>query len=286
MLTSSGTANTGITRQQPISPIPHRWSEEKPSSLSTSSEDYNKRSKDSEVQTPGSAPVSRRERRSTSGEGSACAKQKHFSALQPSLQVETSRHSQEKNSLHIHNGRRNGSLCRTPGRNTNWLDQPHDMTRSVSASESSPEENCDQQRKMHYDRDNIAGNSASWRNSTEVYSSDSTTRRSSSRRSFQKQIQDQSVYLSADDACLSRWSQQRRYSSESSDASDTSCTSGTPRRPSQEDSEDINGGYGSSLLPSTRRRLSFRSNRTRHLYDPDGNDICDAEDASSGKFVL
>jgi hypothetical protein len=34
------------------------------------------------------------------------------------------------------------------------------------------------------------------------------------------------------------------------------------------------------LLPSTRRRLSFRSNRTCHFYDFDGTDGRDTEEQS------
>ncbi len=295
MLTSTGAAGTGVTRQQPISAMAHRWSEEKPGSLSITPDDYNKRSS---AQTPGSAPVHRRERRSTSGEsGISCSGQdqsRHSAAVQPSLQVESSRHSYGKSiemsgidNTHILNGRRSrdGSLTPTPGRTTNRLDQPHETGRSVSASESSPEDMSEQQKMQQYERDSGAGSSISRRSANDIHFGDSSSsRRSSSRRSFQKQMRDQSVYLSADDACLSRWSQQRRYSSESSDASDTSGASGTPRRPSQEESDEVGGGYGSSLLPSTRRRLSFRSNRTRHFYDADGSEGYDGDELS-GKLV-
>ena len=296
MLTATtGAAGTGVTRQQPTTisaTAAHRWSEEKPSSISASDE-YNKRPN---AQMPGSAPVHRRERRSTSGEsGGICTDQRHSAGvIPPSLQVlESSRHSNYGKSIdniHILNGRRSreGSLTPTPGRNTNRLDQPHHETgRSVSASESSPEEMSDQQQKMQqqYERDSGAGSSISRRSANDIHFGDSSSsRRSSCRRSFQKQMRDQSLYLSADDACLSRWSQQRRYSSESSDASDTSGASGTPRRPSQEENDEV--GYGSSLLPSTRRRLSFRSNRTRHFYDADGSECYDGDELSGKRTIF
>ena len=41
-----------------------------------------------------------------------------------------------------------------------------------------------------------------------------------------------------------------------------------------------------SLLPSTRRRLSFRSNRTCHFYDIDGTENYDADEQCSKIFIL
>lgn len=262
MLSSIGAAGTGVTRQQPLSAAAHRWSEEKAGSLSTSTDDYNKRSKELSA-TPGSAPVSRRERRSTSGESVTTADQKHLSGFQSKLHVQPSRKDYGGSTENV-NSRGNGSGGRTPDRNPRRTNQSHKAVRSVSASESSPEDVADKQHSQQYERN-----------------SETLSRRSSCRRSFQKQTTDQSLYLSADDACLSPWSQQRRYSSESSDASDTSGTSATARLVSQEETEEV-GEYCTSLLPSTRRRQSFRSHRTCHFYDVDGSDVYyDAEDQSS-----
>ncbi|XP_045028997.1 uncharacterized protein LOC116921958 isoform X2 [Daphnia magna] len=262
MLSSIGAAGTGVTRQQPLSAAAHRWSEEKAGSLSTSTDDYNKRSKELSA-TPGSAPVSRRERRSTSGESVTTADQKHLSGFQSKLHVQPSRKDYGGSTENV-NSRGNGSGGRTPDRNPRRTNQSHKAVRSVSASESSPEDVADKQHSQQYERN-----------------SETLSRRSSCRRSFQKQTTDQSLYLSADDACLSPWSQQRRYSSESSDASDTSGTSATARLVSQEETEEV-GEYCTSLLPSTRRRQSFRSHRTCHFYDVDGSDVYyDAEDQSN-----
>lgn len=285
MLTTAGAAGTGVTRQ-PTSAVSHRWSEEKPGSLSTFPDDYNKRSKEPNIQTPGSAPVSRRERRSTSGESGILIDQKNTSAAQ-SLQTDSSRPSgfgnSTNNALSFNETRCVGSVSRTPSRKPSRLDQPHDTARSISASESSPEDLVDQQKNVHYDRDSGI---SSRRSTADIQPSEPLSRRSSCRQSFQKQMRDQSVYLSADDACLSRWNQQRRYSSESSDASETGGGAPrTPRRPSQEETDEVGCGYGTTLLPSTRRRLSFRSNRTRHFYDVDGSDSYEACE-QSGKHDM
>ena len=291
--TSASGAGAGVNRQAARSSAAHhRWSEEKPVSLSITSDDYSRKSLEANPPTPGSAPVSRRERRSTSGESGVYSDRKHSTALvQPSLQVDLSKRSLATSIDNIYNfnGTRGGGSAdasghriTSPGRKANRLDQPHEARRSISASESSPEDANDQQHR-HYDgRDSgcagsLTASSSSRRSTCDVvHYGESSSRRSSCRQSFQKQSRgDQSLYLSADDAaCLSPWSQQRRYSSESSDASESGATApGTPRRPSQEDPDEFSSsGYGSSLVPSSRRRLSFRSNRTRHLYDADGAD--------------
>lgn len=281
MLSSVGAAGTGVTRQQPLSAATHRWSEEKAGSLSTSTDDYNKRSRElSTTITPGSAPVSRRERRSTSGESVTTTDQKHLAGFQPKLHVQSSRHEHGGSTENV-NARGNGKSGRTPDRNTRRLNQSHKAVRSVSASESSPEDINDKQQSAQYERSSGVDSISSRRSASDIHFSESSSRRSSCRRSFQKQTTDQSVYLSADDACLSPWSQQRRYSSESSDASDTSGTSGTPRLALKEETEDI-GEYGTSLLPSTRRRQSFRSSRSSHFYEVDGSDgYYDAADQPS-----
>ena len=277
MLSNQGMGGTGITRKQPTT-IAHRWSEEKTSSHSMSNDDYNKRSTLLGTQiTPGSAPVSRRERRSTSGETGISSDQKHLGNVPPIIQVESNKygHGKSMEQLHATNGRENEQ--RIHDRSPNLLNQPHEIVRSISASESSPEEITETNKQ--YERE--AGSIISRRSASDIYFTDSSTHRSSCRRSFQNQTRDQSVYLSADDASLCRLNPQRRYSSESSDASDGSGTSGTQRRTSQEETEDV-GCYRASLLPSTRRRLSFRSNRTCHFYDIDGVENHDAE-GQSGK---
>lgn len=240
-----------------------------------STDDYNKRSRDpSPHATPGSAPVSRRERRSYSGESGFSTDQNYLANVQPMLQAESYKYGQGMSSeqSHVINERGNGQ--RIPERSPSHLSQVNDILRSTSASESSQEEMTETLKQ--YQR----GITISRNIAPDIHCSESSTRRSSSRRSFQNQTRDQSVFLSADDASFSRINQQRRYSSESSDASDGGNTSGTQRRTSQEENED-SGGYGSSLLPSTRRRLSFRSNRTCHFYDIDGTESYAADEQSS-----
>jgi hypothetical protein len=190
------------------------------------------------------------------------------------LQAESYKYGQGISSeqSHVINERGNGQ--RIPERSPSHLSQVNDILRSTSASESSQEEMTETLKQ--YQR----GITISRNIAPDIHCSESSTRRSSSRRSFQNQTRDQSVFLSTDDASFSRMNQQRRYSSESSDASDGGNTSGTQRRTSQEENED-SGGYGSSLLPSTRRRLSFRSNRTCHFYDIDGTESYAADKQSS-----
>lgn len=275
MLSIQGIEGTGVARQQSTT-MAHRWSEEKNNSHSMSNDDYNKRSKVLGTNiTPGSAPVSRRERRSTSGESGVSSDQKYLTNVPPMIQVESNKygHGKSMEQIHITNGR--GNEQRISDRSPNRLNQPREIVRSISASESSPEEMTET--KKQYERE--VGSINSRKSASDIYFTESSSRRSSCRRSFQNQTRDQTVYLSADDASLSRLNPQRRYSSESSDASDTSGTSGTQRRTSQEETEEV-GCYRASLLPSTRRRLSFRSNRTCHFYDFDGTDGRDTEEQS------
>lgn len=135
---------------------------------------------------------------------------------------------------------------------------------SVSASESSPEEvdhGADHQRAHSTGR--------------------------SCRRSYQQQPRDQSIYLSADDACFSRWHQQRRYSSESSDASESSSVPiGQRSRHNSNVAPEDAAAASSSLLHSNRRRLSFRTSRSRHFFDGDGSDGYDADEQSGPPLFL
>lgn len=277
MISNQGIAGTALARQKPSTLIAHRWSEEKTSSLSMSSDDYNKRSREPSNQiAPGSAPVSRRERRSTSGGSGTSTDQKYLVNVQHMLQTESFNHVQGKSIEQSHIINDKGNRQRISDRSPTHLNQPQDVVRCTSASESSPEEMTESVKQ--YER----GIVISRKSASDIHFSESSSRRSSCRRSFQNPTRDQSVYLSADDASLSRLNQQRRYSSESSDASDASGT-GTQRRTSQEENEE-SGYYGASLLPSTRRRLSFRSNRTCHFYDIDGTETYEA-DEQSGKTL-
>ena len=290
--TTTSTAVAIATRSKAGAPvIAHRWSEEKPSSLSMATEDYNKRTREDPLSgnlPPGSVPVARRERRSAADE--YLIVRGDLTHLMTVEQQQT-RHSNHGRSVEDFRGL-NGSV-RQASRSASRLDQPPPLasanprvlsSTSISASESSPDEVIDQH-QYHQQRPSqprgprrsVAGDgSFSGSVSPSHYNS-------ASRRSFQHQPRDQSLYLSADDACLSRW-QPRRYSSESSDASDISASNSSLQRRSQDDVEEAAvGGSSTSLLPSTRRRMSFRSSRTRHFYDADGSDGYDA-DEQSGYF--
>ena len=231
----------------------HGWSVDK--QLSINLEQEKKTTDQHCTPTPRGSPSStpRRERRFTSSDNDNDLKNTPVVQPPPELRL------QHYHGHSVEDVRRASNSSRTQ------LDQPIIKTSvltstSVSASESSPEEGDHGAIRQ---RDHSTGRSC--------------------RRSYRQQPRDQSIYLSADDACFSRWHQQRRYSSESSDASESSSVPivHRSRHNSNAALEDAAAGSGSSpLLHSNRRRLFFRSSRSRHFFDGDGSDGYDADEQS------
>ena len=278
--------------------IAHRWSEEKPSSLSMATDECNKRtgreldSLSGNNLPLGSVPVSRRERRSAADE--YLIVRGDLNHLMTVEQQQTRQHNSNYGRSFDDFRGLNGSV-RQASRSASRLDQPpptaskprvlSSTSISASASESSPDEVTDQHQHQQRPqqprgpRRSVAGDGSL------SGSVSPASHYSANRRSFQHQPRDQSLYLSADDACLSRWQRSdRRYSSESSDASDISASNSSLQRRYQDDVEDAVAGSSTSLLPSTRRRMSFRSSRSRHFYDAEGSDSYEADEQSGSLF--
>ena len=96
---------------------------------------------------------------------------------------------------------------------------------------------------------------------------------------------DTCLYLSADDACLAS-RRDRRYSSESSDTSEASSPMAHRRIDCRPDVETFSTSSTACLLPSTRRRLSFRAKWSRPFYDVDTSDGYDADEQSGCHFIF